>query len=747
MKKIIAIVLFMFAIFTFYGCKNNDYEVIFDTDGGSEIKSVMVTEGNKVTRPTDPTKEGFIFNDWYKDSEKKEVYNFDTEVTSNITLYAKWLEKEKVTIKFNTNGETSLTDLEVYKGSTLPEISNPTKEGYSFAGWYTDEELTKEFKETDIVENNITLYAKWDNRIITVVTGINKPSYYNLFINNKKEKVNKRTEFFDLTKEFMVGDDNAWNVYPDLSFSKINLDTLDIVPTTVTSWEFDITVYELFDESENKLEKDSDLIDSIDYVKCLVDFSEKAIGKKFRVEVTPKGLTEKQMKEVEKYTINVEGTVVDGFNVTTGKDFAYIENRTGDGALEKAWKQFKEANEINNYTPKNLIIHTDILLTKEDIPGYFFYTEEEVSKSDADYDRVVGSMKDNIEIYTRTVGENEEFHIYGNYFTVNSKALKEVVRESGKITLEGEVISHATLFKIYGANSGITSLENTNFVGNAPKVENVIKSGGLILIKVEGPTFTTVNNIASCFFITYMPEYTFAPFTIDYCKVYDGFNCFVYNWGSDQVTIKNSEMIGAGGPIIIQDHVDSQASDGGKVGKTVVINSRLESYVTGSEGWFSVVKATALVPSIKALDVIFNQVNRSFLKKGNDSETTLVYLNLICVNKSGSTQSITAEKIKGSLKIDDNQAFDFGENNPYLKAMLDKTYTMGAPAFQSSNSTMNSGFGYTDTRALYDVTNTPIQDPTNPIFYGDYLCIYYQGMAFTLGFFNAGEIYYPNETL
>ncbi len=111
------------------------------------------------------------------------------------------------------------------------------------------------------------------------------------------------------------------------------------------------------------------------------------------------------------------------------------------------------------------------------------------------------------------------------------------------------------------------------------------------------------------------------------CKVYDGFNCFVYNWGSPLVTIKECEMIGAGGPIIIQDHVDSQASDGGKPGKTVVINSRLESFVTGQEGWFSVVKASALVPSIKALDNIFNTVNRSFLKKGNDAETTLTYMN------------------------------------------------------------------------------------------------------------------------
>ena len=74
------------------------------------------------------------------------------------------------------------------------------------------------------------------------------------------------------------------------------------------------------------------------------------------------------------------------------------------------------------------IIHNDIILTKDDLPGLFFYKEEEVSKADADYDRVIGSMKDFYDFYHRYVLENDEFHIYGNYYTINSKSLKEVVR-------------------------------------------------------------------------------------------------------------------------------------------------------------------------------------------------------------------------------------------------------------------------------------------------------------------------------
>ncbi len=750
-KKIIILVLLMFGLFTAFGCKKQKYEVVFDTDGGTKINTVTVNEGEKVTKPDDPTKEGYIFENWYKDTNRKELFSFDEVITENTTVYAKWLEMEKFTVKFETNGGTEIADMVVYGGSTLGKIATTTKVGFSFAGWFTDKELTTEFDLETKINKDMTLYAKWDDRIITVVIGISRPSYYNAFLNNKKEKENKKTEFFDLTKEFKVGDDNAWNVYPDVTFSEINLDTLDQNPVTVDSWEFEINIYELFDGSETKLDKDSDLIDSIDYIKCLVDFSEKAIGKKFRVEIIPTGLTAKQKENIAKYTVKLEGTVTDGYNVTNAKELSYIDNRSAidylknrESAEEKAWDEFKTTYELDkNLHPKNLIIHNDITLTKDDLPGLFFYKEEEVSKADADYDRVIGSMKDFYDFYHHYVLENDEFHIYGNYYTINSKSLKEVVRESGKITPEGEVISHATLIRFGGAATGNTSIEDTNLVGNAPKVENVVKSGGQILIKVEGPVFNARNNIASCYFITYFPNYTFTNFTMEKCKVYDGFNCFVYNWGSPLVTIKECEMIGAGGPIIIQDHVDSQASDGGKLGKTVVINSRLESFVTGQEGWFSVVKASALVPSIKALDNIFNTVNRSFLKKGNDAETTLTYMNLICVNKSGSAQGLTAEKIKGSLKIDDGAAFDFGETNPYLAQMLETTFTAGAPAFQSSNATLEKGYGYTDSKALYDVTGAPITDPTNPIFSGDYICIYYQGMCFTLGFYDMGEVYNP----
>ena len=72
------------------------YTVTFDTQGGSSIGSVRVTRNNTVTKPAEPTKEGYTFEGWFTDIDCTEAYDFDTAVTKNITLYAKW-EKEQPT--------------------------------------------------------------------------------------------------------------------------------------------------------------------------------------------------------------------------------------------------------------------------------------------------------------------------------------------------------------------------------------------------------------------------------------------------------------------------------------------------------------------------------------------------------------------------------------------------------------------------------------------------------------------------
>ena len=69
------------------------FEVTFEPNGGSIVPSLTVDEGEKVTKPEDPTKADHDFKGWYKDEDLTIPWNFDEDVVnSNLTLYAKWEE-------------------------------------------------------------------------------------------------------------------------------------------------------------------------------------------------------------------------------------------------------------------------------------------------------------------------------------------------------------------------------------------------------------------------------------------------------------------------------------------------------------------------------------------------------------------------------------------------------------------------------------------------------------------------------
>ena len=70
------------------------YSVHFDSNGGSYVLSHTVAEGNTVTEPKSPIRDGYIFTGWYTDIDLLNLFDFRTLIKSDITLYAGWKEKE-----------------------------------------------------------------------------------------------------------------------------------------------------------------------------------------------------------------------------------------------------------------------------------------------------------------------------------------------------------------------------------------------------------------------------------------------------------------------------------------------------------------------------------------------------------------------------------------------------------------------------------------------------------------------------
>ena len=143
-----------------------EYIVDFDSNGGSYVEPEEVQEGDTVTRPTDPTKKCYDFAGWYQDSELTIAYDFDTPVTSDMTLYAKWVDngtcqEEIHQVEFDTNGGGYIKPQEVVDGDVATRPTDPVKKCYEFVGWYTDSKLTHRYDFSTPVTEDITLYAKW----------------------------------------------------------------------------------------------------------------------------------------------------------------------------------------------------------------------------------------------------------------------------------------------------------------------------------------------------------------------------------------------------------------------------------------------------------------------------------------------------------------------------------------------------------------------------------------------------------
>lgn len=74
-------------------------------------------------------------------------------------------EASEYSITFDSKGGSLVNSITQENGTALTLPSNPTKEGFVFAGWYLDEETTDLFEENIMPEHNITLYAKWEEDV------------------------------------------------------------------------------------------------------------------------------------------------------------------------------------------------------------------------------------------------------------------------------------------------------------------------------------------------------------------------------------------------------------------------------------------------------------------------------------------------------------------------------------------------------------------------------------------------------
>ena len=157
---------------TYYAKWNaNTYTVTLNTNGGT-INSGNVTSytyGTGVSLPTDVTLEGHSFGGWFdnENCEGTAVGSITATDSENKIFYAKWNIGE-YTIFFNTNGGSKISPITQNYGTSVTAPANPTRTGYTFAGW------DKEIPATMPAEN-LTIKALWTKNAVPKPTPTPKP--------------------------------------------------------------------------------------------------------------------------------------------------------------------------------------------------------------------------------------------------------------------------------------------------------------------------------------------------------------------------------------------------------------------------------------------------------------------------------------------------------------------------------------------------------------------------------------------
>ena len=139
----------------------NDYYVSFVTEHGDPPTSQNVKYNGTANDPGKLTEEGYTFIGWYTDDTYATEFDFTQPIKRNTTVYAKWTANDYEVSFITEHGDAPASQNVKYNG-TAKDPGKLTAEGYTFIGWYADENRTIEFDFTKLITGDTKVYAKWE---------------------------------------------------------------------------------------------------------------------------------------------------------------------------------------------------------------------------------------------------------------------------------------------------------------------------------------------------------------------------------------------------------------------------------------------------------------------------------------------------------------------------------------------------------------------------------------------------------
>ncbi len=154
----------------------NVYNITYHMDGGDNAESNTDTFTYDVgLKLADPTKTGYTFKGWFTDSTFSiQINEISPKRLSDIDVYAKW-EANVYTITYHMDGGTNPEEnVDRFTYDVGLKLSDPTKTGYTFKGWFREATYTNQVTEVSPKQlGNIDIYAKWEANVYSITYYLN----------------------------------------------------------------------------------------------------------------------------------------------------------------------------------------------------------------------------------------------------------------------------------------------------------------------------------------------------------------------------------------------------------------------------------------------------------------------------------------------------------------------------------------------------------------------------------------------
>ena len=132
---------------------------------GINLAVIKVNKGSKTIEPLAPERINYRFLGWYLNNE---LFDFDTNLNDSITLKAEWVEEiiepvvPDVSVSFDFDNGTSPISIKIESGTKVIEPKSPTKEGYTFVGWFKNILDTVPYNFQAHLTTDLSLIAKYE---------------------------------------------------------------------------------------------------------------------------------------------------------------------------------------------------------------------------------------------------------------------------------------------------------------------------------------------------------------------------------------------------------------------------------------------------------------------------------------------------------------------------------------------------------------------------------------------------------